>query len=649
MSILNNLRREWRAYLSNRLWALGALLVLLCAIGLIQYHWIGQVTEAQRQREKTNLGVALSDFESDFDIELTRAFAVFQFPEPNLTDYSERYKAWVRLAPYPDLVRGVYIVDAGKAGSLPRPVVPEEPPISSTEWHHELAKLTLPVTAKSLPGPVNLAGGFQVFSQEGGVASVGRLNPGVTIDGNPAFVFPIMPALPPFLLHRFSRSFQASSRPIAIGRTIGPAPDPQWGVVVLNASYIKTTFLPRLMKLHFPNSAASDYHILVVDQAAATPARVIFHSESAPPESKFAHPDGSIRLFQLRLDCFLPSIAANVTRIMETAPAANVVTNVDGLSEILSRRPLTCSDARTLQARPEGLWEILVKYRVGSLDQAMTTFRHRSLLSGFGVLLVLALGILALIVFTERARALAEMQTEFVLGVSHELRTPLTVIRVAADNLKKGIVENAEQARKYGEIINTHASVLSNMIEETLAFARMQATELAPKTDPVSPEQIVKTALTNSERELREASMEAELHVASDLPLVDLDARLMTRCMENLIQNAAKYAASGRWMAIGIRKANRPEGERVQISVEDRGPGISSADLPHIFEPFYRGNQGEASQVPGVGLGLTLVKRIVEAHHGTVEAQSSEITGTSFFVFLPPYRNHRKISKKESP
>ena len=631
------------------MWALGALLALLGAIGLIQYHWIGQVTEAQRQREKTNLGVALSDFESDFDIELTRAFAVFQFPEPNLTDYSERYKAWVRLAPYPDLVRGVYIVDAGRADSLPRPVVPEEPPISSTEWHRELAKLTLPVTAKSLPGPVNLAGGFQVFSQAGGVASVGRLNPGVTIDGNPAFVFPIMPAFPPFELHRFSRSFQDSSRPIAIGRPMGPAPDPQWCVVVLNASYIKTTFLPRLMKLHFPNSAASDYHILVVDQAAATPARVIFHSESAPPESKFEHPDGSIRLFQLRLDCFLPSIAANVTRIMETAPAASVVTNVDGLSEILSRRPLTCSDARTLQARPEGLWEILVKYRVGSLDQAMTTFRHRSLLSGFGVLLVLALGIFALIVFTERARALAEMQTEFVLGVSHELRTPLTVIRVAADNLKKGIVENAEQARKYGEIINTHASELSNMIEETLAFARMQATALALKTDPVSPEQIVETALTNCERELREAGMEAELHVAPDLPLVDLDARLMTRCMENLIQNAAKYAASGRWMAIGIRKANRPAGERVQISVEDRGPGISSADLPHIFEPFYRGNQGEASQVPGVGLGLTLVKRIVEAHHGTVEAQSSEITGTSFFVFLPPYRNHREINKKESP
>src|SRR5262252_9939046 len=84
-------------------------------------------------------------------------------------------------------------------------------------------------------------------------------------------------------------------------------------------------------------------------------------------------------------------------------------------------------------------------------------------------------GILALLVSTERARALAQMQTEFVLGVSHEFRTPLTVIRLAADNLTNGMVENSQQARTYGEIIGTHVSELSNMVEETLAFARVES------------------------------------------------------------------------------------------------------------------------------------------------------------------------------
>src|SRR6516165_11618204 len=115
---------------------------------------------------------------------------------------------------------------------------------------------------------------------------------------------------------------------------------------------------------------------------------------------------------------------------------------------------------------------MLLRYREGSLDQGITTFRRRNLLLSGGVLLVLALGILMLTISAERARALAEMQAEFVLGVSHELRTPLTIIRVAADNLKRGIVKNAEQAHKYGEIIHAHASELSKMVEEKLAFAR---------------------------------------------------------------------------------------------------------------------------------------------------------------------------------
>jgi signal transduction histidine kinase len=284
---------------------------------------------------------------------------------------------------------------------------------------------------------------------------------------------------------------------------------------------------------------------------------------------------------------------------------------------------------------------MMVKYRAGSLDQAMAIFRYRNLLLSGGVLLVLALGIVAMIAFTERARALAQMQTEFVLGVSHELRTPLAVICLAADNLKKGMVEDSGEARKYGDIVSSHASELSHMIEETLAFARIQSTRIVPRTASISLEQIVRTSLANCERALQDAGMEVELDIASALPLVDVDARLMNRCLENLIQNAVKYAATGGWMAIRVRQVNKPQGAWVQILVEDRGPGISPTDLPHIFEAFYRGRQGE-TQVPGVGLGLTLVRRTMESHRGTVEVKSSEVAGTSFALFLPTHLDPNK-------
>lgn len=240
-----------------------------------------------------------------------------------------------------------------------------------------------------------------------------------------------------------------------------------------------------------------------------------------------------------------------------------------------------------------------------------------------------------LVLLTERARSLAEMQMEFVLGVSHELRTPLTVVRLAADNLRQDVVQDSAQARRYGEIIATHASELSNMIEEILAFARIQSASLISKRLRVSPEQIVRESLANCEQALQSAGIEVELRVGPDLPFVEANIRMLNRCLENLIHNVIKYAAAGRWMAITVERVTLRDEERVKISVEDHGPGISSADLPRIFEPFYRGHYGEILQVPGVGLGLTLVKRVVEAHLGRVEVKSKE-SGASFSILLPP-------------
>jgi signal transduction histidine kinase len=636
--MLHNLQRERKTYISRRFWILGALLLALCALALVQYRWIDQLAEAQRQRAKENLTAALSDVESDFDIEITRAFVAFQVPFANL-EYSERYREWLQHAPYPRLIRGVYIAEAGQTDTLLKPVIRGEPLIRSREWQRDLPDLRPPlagVTAfASISGPL----GFRTFST--GVAGgefVSR-NPEVMIDGNPAFVFPIMPTEPG--VATFVTRTQGAEPPLRregivdVGR---PAGLPKWGVIVLDADYMRTTFLPSLVNLHFRKSAASDYEILVVNRNSAISSRTVFPSKSAPPENQFVHPDGRINLFELRLDCFSPSSSAKAISIIGTSPDVRVL-SIDNLSEILARKPPTCNTSPSTSADASGgLWEMLVRYRAGSLDQAMTTFRRRNLLLSGSVLVVLALGICMLVILTERARSLAEMQTEFVLGMSHELRTPLTVIRVAADNLKRGIVESSEQAHKYGEIIDTHASELSNMIEETLEFARMQSATLIGKRTPVAPGHIVKASLANCEPALRNAGIDVELHLAPDLPLIDVDIHLLNKCLENLIHNIVKYAAAGRWMAIRANKITRPDGEKMQISVEDRGPGISPVDLPHIFEPFYRGKHAELSQVPGVGLGLTLVKRVVEAHHGSVEVESSESAGTMFSIFLHPHR-----------
>jgi signal transduction histidine kinase len=644
LSITGNLRREWKAYFSQRLWIVGVLLLVLCALALMQYHWIDQVAQAERQRLKTNLTTTLSDVEADFDIEITRVSVFFNFPGVSPADYSQRYKEWLSRAPYPKLIQGVYFLDTRKTGALLESVIPREPAIPFPEWKSALPQLVLSQSVATASPPK--AAAFVRFP--------GLSNLDVMVDGNPAFVFPViplMPRLPTQPLTSMRRNTSAFG-PIEIRGGRGPLAPSQWAVVILDANYLAATFLPRLLKIHLPGGSASSYDILVENKAAPTPSRIVYHSGSAASESEFGHPDGSIRLFALRMDCFLPlSSTANVgiavTPILRRRNASSpgkgapvvgsqvhIFTGLDSLSEWLAPIPPNCGNpVPAFRDSSTGSWELLVRSRTGSLDQTMATFRQRSLLLSGSVLLVLALGICMLVVLTERARALAEMQTEFVLGVSHELRTPVTVIQVAADNLKKGLVQNSEQARKYGAIIHTHASELSNMIEETLAYARMQSATLIRHRTLVAPEQIVRDALASNESALRNAGIEVGLDLAPHLPPINADVQLLKKCLDTLIHNAIKYAGAGRWMALRAKKVSKPEGMRVQLSVEDRGPGISSVDLAHIFEPFYRGKHGEASQVPGIGLGLTLVKRVAEAHGGTVEAVSAD--GAEFSIFLP--------------
>ena len=642
MSIVEYLKRS-RAYFSRRLWILGGLLLLLCALAVVQYRWINQVAEAQRQRAKTELASALIDLENDFDIEITRAFAIFETPTASPGDYAERYQQWLRVAPYPGLLHGVYIMDPGHPGSPPKPLAPGEPAIPAGQWQRDAEKQTSAVFVATASG-VDLPRSFRVFSKERTAQFIGSSKPAVVVDGNPAFVFPIAPTFSTFAIAGPGGSpvpFQINLVRLGSVRI----PQPQLGLVVLDAAYIKTIFLPAVVKLHFPKVPA-DYDIVVVEHIAGQESKAIFRSESTSPQASLAQSDGNISLLRLRLDCFLPPPTRG-QEVVQTASGPGAVAKVQSVSEIFGRRPFACGNAGLMsEVNSDGLWELQARYRTGSLDQAIERFRYRNIFLGGSVLLVLASGMLALLVSTERARALAQMQTEFVLGVSHEFRTPLTVIRLAADNLTNGMVENSQQARTYGEIIGTHASELSNMVEETLAFARVQSKEFLPDSTLISPAEVVATSLANCSRALEDARMKVELDIAPNLPLVDVDVRLMSRCLENLILNATKYAASGRWMGVRIRTVNRAEGARVQILVEDRGPGISALDLPHIFEPFYRGSLDDASKGPGVGLGLTLVKHVAERHHGTVEVESPQGAGASFSLFLIPQKVQHEPTKR---
>jgi signal transduction histidine kinase len=131
-----------------------------------------------------------------------------------------------------------------------------------------------------------------------------------------------------------------------------------------------------------------------------------------------------------------------------------------------------------------------------------------------------------------------------------------------------------------------------------------------------------------------EDGWQIEQHFAEDLPLVVTDGPALESALKNLFENALKYAARGKWLSVSVCAAQVRKGREVQITVADRGPGIAPKDLPHIFEPFYRG-QSVSAPTSGAGLGLCLVERNLRALGGRVTVQSAPSDGTSFTLHLP--------------
>lgn len=242
----------------------------------------------------------------------------------------------------------------------------------------------------------------------------------------------------------------------------------------------------------------------------------------------------------------------------------------------------------------------------------------------------------ALVRFSRQAQRLAEMEMEFVTGVSHELRTPLTVIRTAAFNLRGRLANNPSQVERYGTLIRQESEKLTAIVEQVLQFASAKRGRVIRERESVSVESLIDDSLQSSRGILEHSLCQVDKEIEPGLPLVLGDSMALRQAVQNLIHNAVKYGIDGsNWIGVFARAVPGPDGPMVEIQVADRGPGIPRDEQRHIFDAFFRGKRAVADQVHGTGLGLNLVKKIVEAHGGTVEVQSEPGLGTSFILRIP--------------
>jgi two-component system, OmpR family, sensor kinase len=255
----------------------------------------------------------------------------------------------------------------------------------------------------------------------------------------------------------------------------------------------------------------------------------------------------------------------------------------------------------------------------------------------------------------DRITALLQSQRELLANVSHELRTPLARIRVALDLATDGDAEAAKDALAN---ISTDWGDLERLVEDVLAAARLDLGSSEPGALPLRRDQVNLADLAHeacARYQIIHPREELRLELAEDVPNIEGDAGLLRRVIDNLVDNSRKYSEAGSPVTLRIRR----DGSGATLTVIDRGMGIDAADLPHIFTPFFRADRSRTRKTGGVGLGLTLVRRIVTAHGGSVDVQSEIGRGTEVVVTLPAMaasgpasprdRAHFRTNETESP
>jgi signal transduction histidine kinase len=598
-------RRPTRRYASFAL--AGALLLLLGVLAALQYRWIGELSRAERRRLEASLESSAERFAADFDLEITRAFAAFVLdphvpPAEREARLRERHAQWLERAGHPRLLRELLLASRGDDGEWTlRRFEAAARGFQPVAWPDDLA----PLRAALDEGP-----GWPRGSARRGTAWP-------VWGQDPALVVPA--------------GFAEGSPALVLLR--------------LDRGYMAGTLLPELAARHFGARDEPAYDVAVVRRG--DPTDVIYRSDPGLRPADMRPAAVGVELLAVRPSpelrgLHLPWLGMRGGE--EVAPEGAAGPRPPRDERELRTRPggpgrerppgAPARFARRAYEARGGVWLLLARPRGGSLEALVARTRGRNLALSLGVLSLLGASVIFLAASTRRAHALARQQMEFVAGVTHELHTPLAGIRSAAQNLKDGVVAEPDQVRRYGGLIEKESRRLSDMLQQVLDFAGIRSGRRALRRRRVEPRPLIEEALASCRFLIEERGVSVQAELAPSLPALDADPDALRAALRNLIQNAAKYGGGA--VLIGAEA----RGGALEVRVEDRGPGIAAADRARIFEPFYRGENATAGQAPGSGLGLSIVKDVIEAHGGRVDVRARPEGGSCFTLRLPAASGH---------
>jgi two-component system, OmpR family, phosphate regulon sensor histidine kinase PhoR len=231
-------------------------------------------------------------------------------------------------------------------------------------------------------------------------------------------------------------------------------------------------------------------------------------------------------------------------------------------------------------------------------------------------------------------RRVEEMRADFVANASHELRTPLAALSGFIETLQGSARDDAKARERFLPIMQEQARRMARLIDDLLSLSRIELNAYRRPDTPVDLAPIIRQVADGLQTLARDRGVSVQVEAANALT-VPGDRDELVRVFENLVENALKYGAAGKRVNIALTQGLSPEGEaEARVSVRDYGPGIAPEHLPRLTERFYRVDVGESRAQGGTGLGLALVKHILNRHHGRLSIESKEGEGATFTVRL---------------
>lgn len=621
---------------------LGIMIAALITLAVLQYHWLGSVSDAEKKRLEENLEASTENFVSDLNKDFSALNQAFKIQVTNTDLNSDidamigrSYLNWLSNTEYPQLIDSVYFVQNTHTDS-PTVKLFQTDPVRLLEVSNS--------------GEVNKWLSKKSDIGKHRTSSFNLLN-------TPDFGTPTFIGVPIQLLDLVTLENESLGRNLKVNLNIDQSDDIV--LLQLDDSVIKNNLIPDIARTYFSDSFSDQYHISIIKENNADSTEVYFSTNGSESvkEADFKKDLRSIdfsSVFVIQSQANLntneglfksiDSLSSKIQSINITggsprksykmmAESSQVRFNTRTSDSVFTvQKDTTINTSFEADFSTAG-WQFWLSFKEGSLDTFVTKAKNRNLAISFGILLILGFCVGMIVLYSKRSQDLAEKQMLFVAGVSHELRTPLTVIRSAAENLNEGVVQSEERKKEYARLMLKEGRRLSDMVDQIMEFSGIQAGKKVYSFTEFEVEELMNEILSEYRSVLEDEGVQLEYSFTASKSIICADRDALHLSISNLLSNAIKFC--GESMKIRLAVAEIAERGLITFIVQDYGMGIPLEEQKNVFKPFFRGKEPVDNQVKGNGIGLSLVKKVADAHKGEIRLKSKEGEGSTFILMLP--------------